>query len=244
MKSLRAQRASPGYHLVEEFTNLLDAVLREVNPSDRRQRLKVRWLAAHREVKGNEKADEEAKKAAAGDSSPIELLPPVLRSSLPPSLGAIKHQFIIKLREEWAGGWNLSPRKARLERLDEDFPFDKHRKVSDQLTRVQSSLLFQIRSNHLPLNCYLHRIGKAPHKRCEQCWRRRRVEVTETVIHFIFECPSYDYERHALDSKLGRSSRDLKTILSNPDNIRVLLKYIGSTKRLKDLGDVSIMRTA
>lgn len=149
---------------------------------------------------------------------------------------------MLKLKEEWNTSWILSPRKARLEKLDEDFPFEKHRKLLDNLTRVQSSLLFQIRSNHLPLNSYLHRIGKAPSERCAQCWRRYRNEVTETVIHYLFECSSFDYERHDLDSALGSSSRDLKAILSDLDKIRALLRFIGRTKRFKDLGDVSIMK--
>jgi ribonuclease HI len=242
LKSIRAQRASPGYHLVKELTDLAETLFSGNGPINVRPRPKLQWIAAHKEAKGNEKADEEAKKAAQGDSSPVESLPDVLRSSLPPSVGVTKHQFLLKLREEWLESWKRSPRRARLEKIDEDFPFDKHRKITDQLTRVQSSLIFQIRSNHLPLNCYLHKIGKAPSKRCEQCWRRRRQEVTETVTHFLFECPSYDYERHTLDSKLGRSSRDLKKILSEPDHARTLLSYIGRTRRFKELGDVSIMK--
>ena len=129
-----------------------------------------------------------------------------------------------------------------MEKFDEDFPFDKHRKMIEQLTHIQSSLLFQLRSNHLNLNSYLHRIGKTPSKRCEQCWRRRRVESTETVTHFLFECPSFERERHVLDAKLGRSSRDLKTILSDVDKTRALLSYIGRTRCFKEIGDVSLMK--
>ena len=242
LKALISQRASPGFHLVREFTDMVETLVHGVDPASRRHRIKLKWIAAHNEVKGNEKADEEAKRASAGNSSPVEHLPHILRRPLPPSVGVIKHQFLLKLRGEWSAVWNRSPRKARMEKFDEDFPFDKHRKMIEQLTRIQSSLLFQLRSNHLPLNSYLHRIGKTPSKRCEQCWRRRRVESTETVTHFLFECPSFERERHVLDAKLGRSSRDLKTILSDVDKTRALLSYIGRTRRFKEIGDVSLMR--
>ena len=244
LKSLIAQRASPGFHMVQEFTGLAETLLRGIDPAHRSQRIKLHWIAAHKDVKGNEKADEEAKKAATGDSSPVERLPRILRKPLPPSIGVTKHQYLIKLCKEWAILWSASPRKARVEKLDDDFPFKKFREVTEQLTRVQSSLLFQIRSNHLPLNSYLHRIGKVPSGKCEQCWRRRRIEATETVTHFLFECPSYERERHELDVELGRSSRDLKSILADLDKVRALLGYIGKTRRFKDLGDVSRTRNS
>jgi hypothetical protein len=64
----------------------------------------------------------------------------------------------------------------------------------------------------------------------------------ETVTHYLFECSSYDYERHDLDRTLGCSSRDLKAILSDLDKTRTLLRYIGRTRRFKDLGDISVMK--
>lgn len=242
INSVSAQRARPGYHLVSAITKTALTMLGRTVGLDQPSKIKLCWIAAHKDVKGNEKADEEAKKAANGDSSPRLHLPTHLMSPLPPSIGIAKHQFLLGLREAWRDSWKLSPRKERLEKIDEDFPFEKHRKLLDGLTRIQSSIIFQIRSNHIPLNCYLYKIGKSPTKQCEQCWRRRRVEVAETVTHFLFECPSFDYERHDLDRKLGRSSRDLKTILSNAEHIRILLKYIGRTRRFKELGDVAISR--
>ena len=242
IKAFRAQRAQAGYHLVEEFTRLAAKLIRDAEPVRNPDKITLRWIAAHKDVKGNEKADEEAKRATSGESSPSEHLPHILRDPLPLSAGTAKSQYLLKLREEWKTGWGSSPRKERLERIDEGFPYEKHRKRLESFTRVQSSLLFQIRSNHLPLNSYLHRIGKLPTKRCAHCWRTRRADVSEMVTHFLFECPAHDYERSDLDRELGAASRDLKTILSDTDKTRELLRYIGRTRRLKELGDVSSMR--
>jgi hypothetical protein len=198
---------------------MAEALIQTVNPPQRQHRIRLCWIAAHKDVRGNEKGDEEAKKAASGSATSVEHLQHLLWSPLPPSIGITEHQYLQKLREEWTINWSLSPRKVRMEKMDEDFSSEKHRNNIDGLTHAQSSLLFQICSNHLPLNNYLHKIGKASFKRCDRCWRRRRVEATETVTHFLFECPAFDYERHNLDRKLGWSSRDFKTILSEPDNI-------------------------
>jgi hypothetical protein len=65
-----------------------------------RHRIKFKWIAAHKDIKGNKKADEEAKKAAASHSSPTEHLPHILRSPLPPSIGVTKFQFLFKLCED------------------------------------------------------------------------------------------------------------------------------------------------
>ncbi|KAG2737837.1 hypothetical protein P692DRAFT_20657274, partial [Suillus brevipes Sb2] len=56
-----------------------------------------------------------------------------------------------------------------------------------------SSLLFQLRTGHAPLNKHLHCIAKAPSPICQQCRQRE-----ETVHHFIITCPQYTRQRHTL----------------------------------------------
>ena len=126
-----------------------------------------------------------------------------------------------------------------MDAIDPNFLYDKFRSWQKDLTRSQSSMLFQIRSNHLPLNVYLHRIGKTESRNCSNCASNGQ-EIEETVTHYLFECPSFDYERHTLDTNLGPNSRDLRTILEDKEMMSELLKFIGCTKRLQSsLGDVS-----
>jgi len=56
------------------------------------------WILGHSGVKGNKKVDEEAKRAARGDSSPQHMLPPILRRQLPRSRAALnqKHHEDLK----------------------------------------------------------------------------------------------------------------------------------------------------
>ncbi|KIJ95233.1 hypothetical protein K443DRAFT_43998, partial [Laccaria amethystina LaAM-08-1] len=104
----------------------------------------LKWVAAHKGVKGNERVDEEAKKAAQGDSSPWEELPPILWKRLPYSAAAVKQELSETLKVKWKDTWKDSPRYARFQHIDKDFPFNKFRKISDRLSRPQASLLTQI----------------------------------------------------------------------------------------------------
>ena len=143
-----------------------------------------------------------------------------------------------QLNLEWKKTWDLSPQKARFSNISPDFPLNKFQKIWVFLTRPQCSLIIQLRTNHIPLNMYLHKIGKVESKRCGSCWRVRHKVITETVIHFLFECPTFNYERLDLDHKLGAQSRSLRKILGNKDHIKELIRYIGRTGRLKKLGEV------
>ena len=156
----------------------------------------------------------------------------------------MKQEHTETLKVKWKKAWQDSPRYARFQHVDPNFPFNKYRKISDRLSRSQASLLMQLRTGHVPLNSYLYRIKKSNTRRCESCWGRRRQEVTETVIHFLFECQEYAEERYDMDKALGRHSKDLQAILASLDYIKELLKFVGRTARFKKtlgdaIGDVS-----
>jgi 3-methyladenine DNA glycosylase Tag len=108
------------------------------------------------------------------------------------------------------------------------------------LTRAQASMVFQLRTEHIPLNKYLHRIKKSETNKCTACPQITGSAATESVRHFLFECPAYNNERRRLDAKLGRNSKDLKAILANPEHIKDLMQFIGQTERFKpSLGDLT-----
>lgn len=162
----------------------------------------------------------------------------ILRKRLPYSAAAVKQEHREGLKVRWKEEWQSSPRFARFQHIDPNFPFNKYRQISDRLSRSQASLLMQLRTGHVPLNCYLYRITKSVTRHCDACWRRRRQEIPETIVHFLFECQEYAGERYDMDRVLGRHSRDLQAILASLDHIKELLKYVGRTARFKkSLGD-------
>jgi ribonuclease HI len=79
------------YHLIRDLVDVAESLIQGVDLVNHRHKIKFHWIAAHKDVKGNEKADEEAKKAAVGASSPAKQLSHILRLPLPPSLGVTKH---------------------------------------------------------------------------------------------------------------------------------------------------------
>jgi len=113
----------------------------------------------------------------------------------------IKEEFGLLLKSKWLASWFSSPRKGRMDAIDPNFPFNNFWALQWNFTRAQSSILFQIRLNHLPLNTYLNWIGKSNTKFCMASGR----ETAETVTHYLLKCPSYNYERHQLDAKLGQT---------------------------------------
>ena len=94
---------------MEQFTNQADSLIEQVAPIGTLQRIKLRWIAAHKNALGNECADKEAKKATAGASSTNTYLPPFLQSPLPFSTETTKAQFMKLLKIEWKEKWELLP---------------------------------------------------------------------------------------------------------------------------------------
>jgi hypothetical protein len=200
-------------------------------------RLTIRWISAHSKVKGNEEADRVAKNAAEGRSSARVNLPQILRSPLPTSASALKQDFMQELKSRWAAMWETSPRKQRVDRFGDEFPFTALLKRLSSLTRSQSSQILQIRCGHFPLNSYLHKIKKVDSDRCLACFDDRDDEgrpYPETINHFIFDCTAHTAARDELIHKIGRNRFRLADILSNTDRIKALTTYINRTGRFRN----------
>ena len=196
-------------------------------------KLTIRWISSHSEVKGNEAADKLAKEAAGGRSSSSADLPHLLRSSLPISASATKQEYNVELNKKWQAIWANSPRKNRFTQLDPEFPFNNFRKRLFKLTRKQTSIIMQLRTGHVPLNFYLHRINKTDSDRCTRCHEHEADEQeVETTNHFLFICPAHNEARKELIAKIGRSRLKLSIIMKNTNYMKSLVTFINRTKRL------------
>ena len=247
IRATGTRKSGPGQYLIMEYLSLTETMNNDANSLHPTGTVKfsLNWVAAHQGVAGNERVDEEAKKAAQGESSQPEDLPPILCKRLPYSASAVKQEFTESQKVRWREAWQDSPCYARFQHVDPNFPFNKFWKLSKRLSRSQVSLMMQLWTGHILLNFYLHHIKKLATRRCESCWGIARLEITETVIHFLFECQAYaQVERHDMDRALGRQLRDFQGIMSSLDGVKELLKYVGRMARFKKtlgytLGDVS-----
>ena len=79
--------------------------------------------------------------------------------------------------------------------IDPCFTPQSFQKLITPLNRNETTLLNRLRSNHIPLYAFLHRIKWADSHKCVSC------EMTdETTRHFLYECQSFrEIRRETLD---------------------------------------------
>ncbi len=136
---------------------------------------------------------------------------------------------------KWREQWSNSPRKARVDEVDDLFPFSRYRKNQQRLTRGQASRMIQIRSRHIPLNTYLHRIGKSQTRFCQQCREDQETQTPpETVNHYLFNCSAYEDERWEMGKVLERKELTLKNLMGSEKGMRALAKFISKTRRMRN----------
>jgi ribonuclease HI len=227
IQSLQYRKPRPSQYIINFLLLQIEDVLQHATDPD--FVLSIVWVKGHIDVEGNELVDGAAKAAAAGESSQEALLPPEwATSTLPASISARKQAYKMALHRQWRKDWSSSPRYAKMSRIDPSLPSNKYKQIIAELSRAQSSLIIQLRSGHIPLNAYLHRISKRDSPICTHC-----KDGDETVHHFLFDCTTWSYERWPLSRRLGRASRSLATLLGTKKGVDEVLKYIGRTGRFK-----------
>ncbi|EPT01447.1 hypothetical protein FOMPIDRAFT_18855, partial [Fomitopsis schrenkii] len=86
--------------------------------------------------------------------------------------------------------------------------------------------LVQLRTEHAPLNYYLHRIDRAESPTCPACAHAR-----ETVTHYLLDCPKYGNTRARLQRKIGSAAHTLRYLLAEPGTLKPLFQFIHETRR-------------
>jgi ribonuclease HI len=219
-------KASSGQHLLYELST---------RANNSQAAIDIRWISSHSGVPGNKKADKLAKEAAEGRASRRADLPSLLRKPLPVNASSSKQHYLASLKRAWRANWLHSPRKDKMDRMDDTFPFTKYHKRQDALSRAHASLLMQVRSGHLPLNFYLHRIRKAESKRCQACSLEQGDNTpTETIQHFLYDCEAYANQRKSLLRSIGASNIALREIMLHTKRMKALAQYITRTKRFEN----------
>ncbi|TFY76246.1 hypothetical protein EWM64_g7767 [Hericium alpestre] len=235
--ALSRTKPKPGHHFAATFRS--EAARIKALRRGRGYRLRVRWIAGHEGCEGNELADVEAKAAAENNSSPVDQLPKYLQKPIPDSLSAAKQAFLKALHTSWEIQWRVDARCTNLKQLDEKLPgksFMSLLNKADGLRRAHASLLFQLRTGHIPLNAYLHRFSKPEDRRPKGCPNCDYGE--EDVWHLIMQCPVWLQERDALKRALkirhslkfndlltSDKAQDMPLILSKDSTIALSLLH-------------------
>ena len=103
-------------------------------------------------------------------------------------------------------------------KINSRLPDTSFLQLTKDISKSQASVLFQLRSEHIPLRKYLFRIGKTDSPVCALCRCR-----DETVHHFLFDCPTHHHARFDLGHALGRHSKSLRYLLGNKKALKLLI---------------------
>ena len=219
--------SKPGHYLSVNFRKIVQGVHDRLNLS--KNDISVRWIVGHRNIRGNEEADKEAKRAATDKNSmsPVDQLPAILKARLPISTSALKQKHREDLSTSWKASWSKSKRYSHLARIDSSTPSKKYLKATGFLPKSRSGVLFQLRSGHIALNKHLYRIKRSDTPNCLQCDK----ETPESVHHFLFDCPQYERERHILRCRLGRAAASTADLLGSGEAVTETLKFVRETGR-------------
>jgi ribonuclease HI len=224
ISATHAIKPGPSHYIWDMFHKRLKMVRNKHKNMD----LLMKWVPGHMDIAGNVRADVEAKKAATDGSSPIRKLPAPLRKVLPRSKSAVRQEHQRKIKLAAVRVWTNSPRFDRMALIDPDLSYVKFAKLTRGISRNQASILFQLRSGHVPLNQYLHRIKKADSPICSSCNGYR-----ETTMHYIMRCETHAEARSAMFNAAGRDARNLGKLLSTAVLLPHLFNFIRTTGRLK-----------
>ena len=174
------------------------------------------------DIHGNDKADEEAKRAA---KEKIQGDPPINVYKLKSALNMVINTHTAN---EIKAIWNLeSITNKRYRRFTRSRRAKTGTQLYNSLTRKQGATLAQLHTEHCRLNQYLHRFKIIDDPNCE-CGHG-----IETAEHFLLHCRTYGKERKELREKIGWRKMRMPDLLGNPKIIKDTLEYVEKTGRLK-----------
>lgn len=221
LRLLQNPRPLSGQYTVQSIHDKLRRVFHQ-RP---RLQLKIAWIPGHSNIPGNDTAHREARRAAS-----FKLTSDTLRTqsfaNAPPTISALRQDFEKQLKLAWQEGWNASPAGSRIRDIDSTPVGTKALKQFADLPRAAASRIIQLRTRHVALNKFLHRIRRADSPLCIRC------QEPETVTHFLFQCRRYAAHRLTLFQAIGSQRPDSKLVLGTPEHFRKLTLFLMSTNRL------------
>ena len=161
------------------------------------------WIPSHCNIEGNEAADKLAKEGSTMEQP---------ETAVPQS--TCKQIIKSNIQIEWMCNWAQDKHGRTL------FPYmpkpDKKDPLN-QLNRKQQTIIFRLRTQHVPLNAHLNRFNPMHEPHCPLC-----DHAYETVEHFLFDCPKLKDIRESL---LPPKPDIENTLFGNADQLGMTSEY-------------------
>jgi len=104
-------------------------------------------------------------------------------------------------------------------------PPSKFREDTTKIEHWQSSMLVQLRTDHLPLQKHPNRIGHVSSPISLAC-----CTADKTMYHYFMVCPTYSTHRKWMESQLRRAAKSISGLPSNPKVFPCLFRFIHNTR--------------
>jgi len=150
--SMRSEKPAPGSYIIDR----IHASYQRVKEQHRHLEFTVGWVPGHRGILCNERADEEAKKAAEGAHNNTTNRIPFLEKGLLKSKAALHQAYREGIKQQVFDKFTQSPRYQQETCIDRTMPSASFHKLAAKLLRCHTSLLIQLRTCHVPLKHYLY----------------------------------------------------------------------------------------
>ena len=218
IKAINNPHRQSGQAIIKDFLDCVD----DINDKYPHLHIKIIWIPGHAEIDGNERADEEAKKAAIHPATSRSYNHRPLKSA---RIRAIKEAA----KKQWDKEWNENTKTAKaLRRITKRKGAKTGPKLYNEIPgRDMVAKIVQLRTGHCGLSHYLHRFGKRNSPYCE-CGMGK-----ETVEHYILECRRFKQQRKKMIKDIGKGRLNIERLLGQPQMIKHMVEYIKSTKRFE-----------